>query len=79
MEESAMMLTVPRSAITLVNGSRGVFVKREQHFAFVPVTLGREGEGWFKVLDGLNVGDTVVAQGVFDLKNALLKESIQGE
>jgi multidrug efflux pump subunit AcrA (membrane-fusion protein) len=41
--------------------------------------LGRESDGWLEVIDGLSPGDEVVVEGVFDLKNTLLKDSIEGE
>ncbi len=70
-------LAVPASAVTLVDKARGVFVQRETGYAFVPVEVGREGGGWVEVRKGLTAGDRVVTDGVFDLKNALLKETIQ--
>jgi multidrug efflux pump subunit AcrA (membrane-fusion protein) len=42
------------------------------------VTLGEESDGWIEVIAGLKSGDIVVSEGVFDLKNALLKHSIAG-
>lgn len=72
-------VAIPRSALTLIDGRQGVFVQRRNGYAFVPVTLGRQSEAWVEVLNGVTEGDTVVTQGVFDLKNALLRDSIQGE
>jgi cobalt-zinc-cadmium efflux system membrane fusion protein len=69
-------LAVPSSAITMVDNSRGVFVQREQGYVFVPVQVGREGGGWTAITTGLAEGDRVVIEGVFDLKNVLLKEHI---
>lgn len=68
---------VPVSAVTLVERTRGVFVQRATGYAFVPVEVGREGGGWVEVRKGLAAGEIVVTDGVFDLKNALLKEAIQ--
>lgn len=70
-------LAVPVSAVTLVDKARGVFVQRETGYAFVLIEAGREGNGWVEVRKGLTAGDRVVTDGVFDLKNALLKEAIQ--
>jgi cobalt-zinc-cadmium efflux system membrane fusion protein len=72
----APTLAVPVTAITTVDTQRGVFVRREQGFAFVPVDSGREGGGWIEIRKGLSDQDTVVTEGVFDLKNVLLKEHI---
>ncbi len=68
---------VPVSAVTLVDKARGVFVQREGGYVFAPIETGREGGGWVEVRKGLNEGERVVTDGVFDLKNVLLKEAIQ--
>ncbi len=72
----APTLAVPTAAVTTVENQRGVFVRREQGFAFVPIDSGREGGGWIEIRNGLSDQDTVVTEGVFDLKNVLLKEHI---
>ncbi|MGH7181949.1 MAG: efflux RND transporter periplasmic adaptor subunit, partial [Nitrospiraceae bacterium] len=74
--ESPPTLAVPVSALTMVNNVRGVFVQRETGYAFVPIEAGREGGGWVEVQKGLTAGEQVVLDGVFDLKNVLLKEHI---
>ncbi len=70
-------LAVPVSAVTMVDNVRGVFVQRETGYAFVPIEAGREGGGWIEVRKGLAEGERVVIDGVFDLKNVLLKEHIE--
>jgi len=70
-------LTVPVSAVTVVDNVRGVFVQRETGYAFVPIEVGREGGGWIEVRNGLTKGAQVVIDGVFDLKSVLLKEHIE--
>jgi multidrug efflux pump subunit AcrA (membrane-fusion protein) len=60
----------------MVGNVRGVFVQRETRYAFVPIEAGREGGGWVEVQKGLTAGEQVVVDGVFDLKNVLLKEHI---
>ena len=69
-------LAVPLSALTMVDNVRGVFVQRETGYAFVPIEAGREGGGLVEVRKGLTTGEQVVVDGVFDLKNVLLKEHI---
>ena len=69
-------LAVPVSALTMVDKVRGVFDQRETRYAFVPIEAGREGGGWVEVQKGLTAGEQVVVDGVFDLKNVLLKEHI---
>ena len=78
-EEEAAILAIPVTAPTIVEGVGGVFVKEANDYAFIPVTLGQESDGWIEVTEGLTSGDEVVIGGVFDLKNALLKHSIEGE
>jgi multidrug efflux pump subunit AcrA (membrane-fusion protein) len=70
-------LAVPVTALTVVDNAHGVFVQRENGYAFVPIEAGREGGGWVEVRKGLTAGDQVVVDGVFDLKNVLLKEHIE--
>ncbi|MDP1769124.1 MAG: efflux RND transporter periplasmic adaptor subunit [Nitrospirota bacterium] len=70
-------LAVPVSALTMVDNVRGVFVQRENGYTFVPIEGGREGGGWVEVKKGLSEGEVVVIDGVFDLKNVLLKEHIE--
>ena len=74
--ESPPTLAIPVSAVTTVDNVRGVFVQRETGYAFVPIEVGREGGGWVEVRKGLTAGDQLVIDGVFDLKNILLKEHI---
>jgi cobalt-zinc-cadmium efflux system membrane fusion protein len=73
---SSPTLAIPVSALTMVGNVRGVFVQRETGYAFVPIEIGREGGGWVEVQKGLTAGEQVVVDGVFDLKNVLLKEHI---
>lgn len=69
-------LAVPVSAVTTADKIRGVFIERESAYTFMPVDVGREGGGWVEVRNGVKEGDRVVIEGVFDLKNVLLKEHI---
>lgn len=71
------VVAVPRSALSVVNKVRGVFVEREGGFSFQPIVAGRESGEWVEIQRGLNEGDPVVVDGVFDLKNVLLKEQIE--
>lgn len=78
-EGSSFILAIPVTAPTMVEGVRGVFVKDDTGYRFTSVTLGQESDGWIEVTEGLTTGDEVVIEGVFDLKNALLKNSIAGD
>ena len=70
-------LAILVSAVTTADNVRGVFVQRETGYAFVPIEVGREGGGWLEVRKGLTEGEQVVVDGVFDLKNVLLKAHIE--
>jgi membrane fusion protein, heavy metal efflux system len=70
-------VAIPASALTTADKVRGVFTATDSTFTFVPVEIGREGGGWIEIRQGLNVGDRVVTEGVFDLKTVLLKEHIE--
>lgn len=72
-------LSIPLSALTMLDGVRGVFVQRDTGYDFVFVETGQEGGGLVEVKRGLKLGEQVVTEGVFDLKNAIMKTSIQGE
>ncbi len=69
-------LAVPESAVTTVEKIRGVFVEQDSRFRFVPIEIGRETGGWVEIRNGVKEGDRVVSEGIFDLKNVLLKEHI---
>ncbi|MBI4000466.1 MAG: efflux RND transporter periplasmic adaptor subunit [Nitrospira defluvii] len=73
---SPPLLAVPLSALTTVDRVRGLFIEGESGYTFVPVDTGREGGDWVEIRQGVKVGDPVVVEGVFDLKNVLLKEHI---
>ncbi len=72
-------LSIPLSALTMLDGVRGVFVQRDNGYDFVFVETGQEGGGLVEIKRGLKSGEHVVTEGVFDLKNAIMKTSIQGE
>ena len=70
------MLAVPLSALTTVNRVQGVFIAETSGYTFLPVETGREGGEWIEIRQGVKAGNQVVVEGVFDLKNVLLKEHI---
>lgn len=73
----APTLAIPTSAVTMSDKVRGIFLVRDSDFAFTPIEIGREGGDWVQVMHGLKAGDRIVTEGVFDLKNVLLKEHIE--
>jgi membrane fusion protein, heavy metal efflux system len=70
-------LAGPVSAATTVDKTKGMFVQRKNGYAFVPIETGREGDAWIEITKGLEAGEQVVTEGVFDLKSILLKEHIE--
>ncbi len=50
-----------------------VFVNEEARFEPRPVKLGRQGEDFVEVLEGLTSGESYVAQGSFIIKSDILK------
>lgn len=73
-------LTIPESAVQRVEDAMVVFVPNgDGVFRKRPVTLGKKGEGWVEVREGLQEGEQVVTVGSFTLKSELLKASLAGE
>lgn len=70
------MVAVPLSAVTTIEKIRGVFIETADGYRFAPIDTGHEGGGWVEIRQGVKEGDQVVIEGVFDLKNVLLKEHI---
>ncbi len=70
------VVVVPVTAITTIDKTSGLFLQAGDGYTFIPIETGREGGGWMEVRRGVKEGDPVVTEGVFDLKNVLLKEQI---
>lgn len=70
------MPMIPASAVQNMNDKQVVFVVTEKPNVFTvkQVRLGKENNGQFIVLEGLNVGDKIVADGSFLLRAELLKQ-----
>ncbi|WP_447962789.1 efflux RND transporter periplasmic adaptor subunit [Nitrospira sp. Ecomares 2.1] len=74
-DQQQPVLSIPLSALTMVEGVRGVFVQRGNGYDFVFIETGQEGGGLVEIKRGLKLGEHVVTEGVFDLKNAIMKPS----
>ena len=70
------VVTVPVTALTTIDKTRGLFLETTDGYTFVPIDAGREGGGVIEIRHGVKEGDRIVSDGVFDLKNVLLKEHI---
>ncbi|MDR3632755.1 MAG: efflux RND transporter periplasmic adaptor subunit [Isosphaeraceae bacterium] len=71
-------LTVPTSAVVDIEGRKGVFLPSGDDgrtFTFRPVKVGREAEGRYAVLSGVEPGQQVVSQGTFLLKSELILQN----
>jgi RND family efflux transporter MFP subunit len=77
---SAETLVIPEKAVRNVEGRNVVFIPGGGG-SFVPreVRLGRVISGWVEILEGLEEGDEVAAEGSFALKAELLKKTLEGE
>jgi len=75
----ASAVILPQNALQQVEGSWGVFVKADGHARFRPVKRGTELGGDVMVLEGVEPGETVVTDGAYLLKAALLKRKSGGD
>lgn len=74
------VLAVPVDAVLRDGDERFVFVERGAgRYERVSVRLGRTGEGWVEVLDGLRDGERVATTGGFLLKSESSKADLGGE
>lgn len=66
---------VPKDAVQTIGTQQFVFVATEKANEFVlrPVRLGPESNGFYPVLEGLNVGERIVTEGSFMLRAEWLK------
>jgi cobalt-zinc-cadmium efflux system membrane fusion protein len=72
------VLSVPDSAMTLLEGKPTVFVARGKSIQPVSITPGEKGLKRTEVKTGLNPGDRVVIDGAYSLKSALLIKEVAG-
>lgn len=68
-------LAVQESAIQTIEGESNVFVQDGEALQAVPVKLGRRGQGWVEVREGLVPGQGYAAQNSFFLKAELEKSN----
>ena len=75
---SARVLTVPREALTTLDGHDVVFVPGPHAGSFraLPVELGRGSGAYSEVRAGLRAGQSVVVSGVFTLKSVLRQNDL---
>ncbi|MGL1934774.1 MAG: efflux RND transporter periplasmic adaptor subunit [Fibrobacterales bacterium] len=77
-KESAKTIVVHNSAIQLLDEEMVVFAPAKGGYKAHPVKLGRRGVSFTEVVSGIEFGDTYVVQGAFDLKAAVVTQSLSG-
>lgn len=72
---------VPSSAVQTINNQKVVFLTTDKPGVFVmrQIRLGAETENRYVVLEGVNVGDKIVASGSFLLRAEWLKQHPAGQ
>lgn len=79
--QEAQPLTVPSSAVLLIDGAHTVFVPeddapRPTHFRPVQVEIGRRDEALIEIKAGVEAGQRVVTRGAFTLKSLLKRDEV---
>lgn len=69
------MPVIPKDVVQTISNQQFVFVATDKPNEFImrPVRLGSESNGFYPVLEGVNVGDRIVTQGSFLLRAEWLK------
>lgn len=76
-EEDRVSRVIPSSAIYVLEGRKGVFVKTgNSEFEARPITVGEETDTSVTVISGLRKGESVVSDNAFLLKSELLKAKL---
>jgi membrane fusion protein, heavy metal efflux system len=70
-------IAAPTTSVVSDQGRDFVFVRHEgDFFARRPVTKGRQTDGYFELLDGVEEGQTIVMAGAFLLKSDVLRSKM---
>jgi cobalt-zinc-cadmium efflux system membrane fusion protein len=78
--EPQRLLAIPWSAVQEVDGHQSVFVRIDEGvFVLRRVHTGERAGDYVEILNGLSIGDEVVAEGSFLLKGELLKATLGEE
>ena len=70
--EETVPLLIPKAAVQKLDGETVVFVKTEEGFEARPVVTGRSNSIQLELLSGLNIGETYVTKGAFNLKAKII-------
>lgn len=77
-ENFAVTVAIPRTALQMMDGKDVVFVETGEGFIPREVKLGRSGKDRVEIVSGLSPGEKYVSVGGFTLKAELAKESFGG-
>ncbi|MHB8770498.1 MAG: efflux RND transporter periplasmic adaptor subunit [Syntrophales bacterium] len=72
-EETAVPVLIPKTALVTEGGKTEVFVEEDEGFKLQPVTTGRGNETHVEVVSGMKAGQRYVAKGGFTLKAQMSK------
>jgi membrane fusion protein, heavy metal efflux system len=72
-EEQAVALVVPTSAVQTINNEKVVFVRTPEGFERRQVALGRKDDRYVEVVTGLRSGEVIAVTNTFSLKAELMK------
>lgn len=68
-DQKAGALVVPRTAVTTVEGKKGVFIANNNTAKFLPIETGIEQQDLVEIVRGLDEGTRVITTGVQALKD----------
>jgi membrane fusion protein, heavy metal efflux system len=72
-EEQAVPLVIPTSAVQTIDNDKVVFVRTPEGFERRPVALGRNDDRFVEVATGLRSGEVIAGTNTFPLKAQLMK------
>ena len=72
-EEQAVPLVIPTSAVQTIDNEKVVFVRTPEGFERHPVGLGRNDDRLVEVVTGLRSGEVIAVTNTFSLKAELMK------
>jgi membrane fusion protein, heavy metal efflux system len=76
LEPEELPVVVPKDAVQTILNQPVIFVPAEEGFEARPISLGRSDPKHVEVVSGLPAGDPYVAEGAFELKAAIVSESL---
>lgn len=78
-KETEVLVAVPRTALQSMNGQDSLFIKTEEGFELIPVTVGKSDDRRIEIVSGLTAGQQFVEDGAFALKAQLSKSEFGDE